>query len=54
MLGEAQEAAGRIGEAYISYYTWLTLAGDDAAPWTVVKVQGLRAQLDALVIAGTR
>jgi len=53
-LGEAQEAAGYISDAYLSYYTWLTLAGEDAADWTVVKVQEMGAQFGALLIEDTR
>jgi tetratricopeptide (TPR) repeat protein len=53
-LGEAQEAAGLAEEALSSYQRWLTLAGDEAAPWTVVKVKSLAIQLDAKLVANTR
>jgi tetratricopeptide (TPR) repeat protein len=53
-LGEAQEAAGLAEEALISYQHWLALAGDQAAPWTVVKVQELEDQLNAMLVADTR
>ena len=53
MLGEAQEAAGSPEDALISYQHWLTLAGDEAAAWTVVKVQDLEAQLNAMLVADT-
>lgn len=51
VLGEAQEAAGLIDEALASYLRWLMLAGDDAAPWTLVKVQALAAQSGAVRVA---
>jgi hypothetical protein len=50
VLGEAQEAAGSSEAALISYRHWLTLAGDEAAPWTVIKVQDLEAQLNAALV----
>lgn len=53
-LGEAQEAAGLAEEALISYQHWLALAGDEAAPWTVVKVKALAIQLDVRLVADTR
>jgi tetratricopeptide (TPR) repeat protein len=53
-LGEAQEAAGLAEEALISYQHWLALAGDEASPWTVVKVQELETQLNAMLVADTR
>ena len=53
-LGEAQEAAGLAEEALISYQHWLALAGDQAAPWTVVKVKALAVQLNARLVADTR
>lgn len=40
-LGEAQEAAGFISAAYLSYKTWLTLAGENAAPSPVLLQRGL-------------
>jgi hypothetical protein len=54
MLGEAQEAAGYVGAALTSYQTWLSLAGDEAASWTVVKVQELETEFDAMLVADTR
>jgi cytochrome c-type biogenesis protein CcmH/NrfG len=54
VLGEAQEAAGLAEEALISYQYWLELAGDEAAPWTAVKVKALAMQLDARLVADTR
>lgn len=53
-LGEAQEAAGLAGQALVSYQRWLALAGDEAAPWTVVKVQELETQLNTMIVADTR
>lgn len=54
VLGEAQEAAGLVEEALGSYQQWLVLAGDDAAPWTRVKVQELEDLLEAMLIADMR
>jgi tetratricopeptide (TPR) repeat protein len=54
MLGEAQEAAGLAEGALISYQHWLALAGDQAAPWTAVKVKALAVQLNTRLVANTR
>lgn len=54
VLGEAQEAAGSPEDALISFQHWLALAGDEAAAWTVLKVQKLEAQSDAVLVADTR
>ena len=48
-LGEVQEAAGLYEEALVSYQQWLTLVGDDAAPWTVIYVQALEEQIPVLI-----
>lgn len=53
-LGEAQEAAGQPLEALASYQRWLWLAGDEATPWAVAKVQALDAQLGSVMVALTR
>ena len=54
VLGEAQEAAGLFADALVSYQQFLTLAGDDAADWTMVKVQELQNLLEAMLIADAR
>lgn len=54
VLGEAQEAAGSPEDALLSYQHWLTLAGDEAADWTVVKVQDLETHLNAVLAEDTR
>jgi tetratricopeptide (TPR) repeat protein len=53
-LGEALEGAGRYAEALVNYRQFQSVVGDEAAPWTFVKVQELEAQLDALLVEDTR
>jgi tetratricopeptide (TPR) repeat protein len=53
-LGEALEGAGRYQEALVNYRAFHRWVGDEAAPWTFVKVEKLQAQVDALLIEDTR
>ena len=53
-LGEALEGAGRYEEALVSYRQFHGVVGDEAAPWTFVKVQELEAQVDAMLVEDAR
>ncbi len=53
-LGEAQEGAGLYEDALVSYRQFHGVVGDEAAPWTFVKVQELQAEVDALLVEDTR
>ena len=53
-LGEALEGAGRYEEALVNYRQYHGVVGDEAAPWTFVKVEELEAQVDELLIEDTR
>jgi tetratricopeptide (TPR) repeat protein len=53
-LGEALEGAGRCQEALVNYRQFLRYVGDEAAPWTFVKVEELQAEVDALLVEDTR
>jgi tetratricopeptide (TPR) repeat protein len=53
-LGEALEGAGRYQEALVNYREFHRWVGDEAAPWTFVKVRQLQAQVDAMLIEDTR
>jgi tetratricopeptide (TPR) repeat protein len=46
-LGEAQEHLGLYEDALANYHQFLTLVGDDAAPWTVERVQQLERRVAA-------
>ena len=50
-LGQAQEAAGMPTAALVSYRQFLTLAGEEAAPWTFEKVEQLQAEPDTVMLA---
>jgi tetratricopeptide (TPR) repeat protein len=53
-LGEALEGAGRYEEALVNYRAFHRWVGDEAAPWTFVKVEELQAQVDTLLFEDTR
>jgi tetratricopeptide (TPR) repeat protein len=53
-LGEAQEGAGLYVDALTSYRQFHTLVGDEAAPWTFLKVEELQAEVDAMLVEDTR
>ena len=53
-LGEALEGAGRYAEALVNYRAFHRWVGDEAAPWTFVKVEELQAQVDAMLFEDTR
>ena len=46
-LGEALESSGRYSEALVHYRRFLALVGDEAAPWTVKKVEAFAASFGA-------
>lgn len=48
-LGEAQEGAGLYSEALASYEQFVTIAGEQAAPWTYEKVETLSAEVNAML-----